>query len=199
MLSGCVGLERNPAPGLYVVLTMRSEFMGHCGRFRGLAEAINRSQYLLPRMERPALVRAIREPARLYGEELPVALADTLIADAGGKQDQLPLIQHGLMLLWKGADSDPDDRLYPATQAEGPGRTSDAPLGSSATEEALLVEPTRVKKRPFDLGDPASRVSLADLLSNHANKVMNQVAPAADEKRRQIIEHLFRALTDINA
>jgi hypothetical protein len=192
-----VGLERNPPPGLYIVLTMRSEFMGHCGRFRGLAEAINRSQYLLPRMERPALVRAIREPARVYGEELPVTLADTLIADAGGRQDQLPLIQHGLMLLWQGAD--PGARSGPAVQAERPGQTAGTPLGPPAPEAAPIGEPTRVKKRQFDLGDHASRVSLAELLSTHADDVMNQVAPAVDEKRRQVIEHLFRALTDINA
>jgi hypothetical protein len=51
-------------------------------------------------MDRPALVRAIREPARLYGGDVDAALADALIADARGGQDQLPLVQHGLMLLW---------------------------------------------------------------------------------------------------
>jgi hypothetical protein len=145
-----VGLECDPSPDLYVVLTMRSEFLGHCARFRGLAESINRSQYLLPRMERPALVRAIREPARLYGGELPVARADALIDDAGGGQDQLPLIQHGLMLWWKDVER-----------------------------------------------DDTATASLADLLSNHADDVMQHVAP--DEQRCRIVEHLFRALTDINA
>ena len=46
-------------------------------------------------MERPALLRAIREPATLYGGEVSRELAERLIADAGGHQDQLPLIQHG--------------------------------------------------------------------------------------------------------
>lgn len=95
-----VALEGAPPPGLYLILTMRSEFMGHCARYEGLAEAVNRGQYLLPRMDRAALVRAIREPAKLYAGEVDAALADALIADAGGGQDQLPLIQHGLMLLW---------------------------------------------------------------------------------------------------
>ena len=194
-----VGLEHNPTPGLFIVLTMRSEFMGHCGRFRGLAETINRSQYLLPQMERPALVRAIREPARLYGGKLSVTLADTLIADAGGRQDQLPLIQHGLMLLWKDAEPDPGDRSHPAIQAGRPGQTSHTFGRPPAPEEALTGKLIRGKKWYLDLEDDASRVNLAELLSNHADDVMNRVVPAADEKRRRAIEHLFRALTDINA
>ena len=37
---------------IYVVLTMRSDFLGDCTEFRGLPEAINASQYLIPRMTR---------------------------------------------------------------------------------------------------------------------------------------------------
>jgi hypothetical protein len=95
-----VGLQQNPPPGLYAILTMRSEFLGVCARFKGLAEAVNRTQYLLPQMDRPALIRAIREPALLYDGEVSRALAERLIADAAGDQDQLPLIQHGLMQLY---------------------------------------------------------------------------------------------------
>jgi hypothetical protein len=34
---------------VHVIVTMRSEFLGECARFTGLAEAINRTQYLVPR------------------------------------------------------------------------------------------------------------------------------------------------------
>jgi hypothetical protein len=91
-------LERRPA-GIYVVVTMRSEFLGACAKFPGFAEAVNRTQYLLPRMDHADLVRAVREPATLFGGQVTRELADRLIEDAGGSQDQLPLIQHGLMLL----------------------------------------------------------------------------------------------------
>ena len=48
---------------IYVVLTMRSEFIGDCAEFPGLAEAINDGQYLVPRMTaRRAAAR--RSPAR---------------------------------------------------------------------------------------------------------------------------------------
>ena len=100
LLAAClVGLLDAPPPGLYAVLTMRSEFLGACSRYEGFAAAVNRAQYLLPRMEHDDLMRAIREPAVLYDGEVTRELAERLIVDGGGGQDQLPLIQHGLMLL----------------------------------------------------------------------------------------------------
>ena len=48
--------SREPdAADVHVVVTMRSEFLGECARFDGLAETINRTQYLVPRMDDDAL------------------------------------------------------------------------------------------------------------------------------------------------
>jgi len=94
-----IGLLENRVPGLYIILTMRSEFLGSCAQFQGFAEAVNQTQYLLPRMAHSDLVRAIREPALIFNGEISMNLASRLIADAGNSQDKLPLIQHGLMLL----------------------------------------------------------------------------------------------------
>jgi formylglycine-generating enzyme required for sulfatase activity len=84
---------------VHVVITMRSEFLGECARFNGLAEAIKR-------MKRDALLRAIRRPAQLYNGEVSLDLAERLIADAAGREDELPLIQHGLMLMWHDAGAE---------------------------------------------------------------------------------------------
>src|SRR5437764_600614 len=35
---------------VYVVLTMRSDFLGHCAVFTGLPEALNDGQFLTPRL-----------------------------------------------------------------------------------------------------------------------------------------------------
>jgi hypothetical protein len=94
-----IALQAEPPEGLYAVLTMRSEFLGACARFDGFAEMVNATQYLLPRMRHADLLRAIREPAALFDGQITRELAERLIADAGGGQDELPLIQHGLMLL----------------------------------------------------------------------------------------------------
>ncbi len=88
---------------VHIAVTMRSEFLGECARFNGLAEAVNRTQYLVPRMDREGLLRAIRRPAMLYGGVVSSELADRLISDVGGREDELPLIQHGLMYMWNTA------------------------------------------------------------------------------------------------
>ncbi len=94
---------RDRATAVHVVVTMRSEFLGECTRFKGLAEAINRTQYLVPGMDHDALLRAIRRPALLFGGEVSLSLAERMIADVAGREDALPLIQHGLMYLWNAA------------------------------------------------------------------------------------------------
>jgi energy-coupling factor transporter ATP-binding protein EcfA2 len=69
---------------VHIIVTMRSEFLGECARFDGLAEAINRTQYLVPRMSHEALLRAIQRPAQIYGGEVTNELAERLIAEARG-------------------------------------------------------------------------------------------------------------------
>jgi hypothetical protein len=98
-----VGFSESAPDGLFVLVTMRSEFLGLCTRFAGLTETINRTQYLLPRMDTDGLLRAVREPALLYGGRVAEQLAERLIADARSSQDELPLIQHGLSRLWESA------------------------------------------------------------------------------------------------
>lgn len=88
---------------IHIAITMRSEFLGECARFSNFAEAVNRTQYLVPRVRYEALLRAIRRPAQLYGGEVTAELAERLAADVRGREDELPLIQHGLMLLWNAA------------------------------------------------------------------------------------------------
>ena len=175
---------------------MRSEFLGHCARFEGLAEAVNKTQYLLPRMERPALLRAICEPAPLYRGEVSQELAERLIADAGGGQDQLPLIQHGLMRLWR------RKRRSRGGSPRRPHHTSTTVLSESPARFEIDEAPLSFRRDDgpvwhLGLEDYRGAGGLATLLSDHADEVMAQAAP--DPERRKIVEHLFRALTDINA
>jgi WD40 repeat protein len=199
-----VGLLESPPTGLYAILTMRSEFLGVCARFKGLAEAVNHTQYLLPQMERPALLRAIREPAPLYDGEVSRELAERLIADAGGGQDQLPLIQHGLMLLWRRKVGTATG-LHGAAEAAVPFRhesgleDADAPVHLGVRDSVSRPSFSHHRGPAWRLGleDYRGAGSLIDLLSSHADEVMAQAAPNA--RRKKIVEHLFRALTDINA
>ncbi|MFO1433116.1 MAG: WD40 repeat domain-containing protein [Candidatus Competibacteraceae bacterium] len=88
---------------LYVLITMRSDFLGDCTLFAGLPEALNDSQFLTPRLTREQLQEAIIGPARVFGGEVEPALVNRLLNDMGTDPDQLPLMQHALMRLWNRA------------------------------------------------------------------------------------------------
>jgi tetratricopeptide (TPR) repeat protein/energy-coupling factor transporter ATP-binding protein EcfA2 len=85
---------------IYVVLTMRSDFLGDCAQFWGLPEAINEGQYLIPRMTRDERRSAITGPARVADAEISPPLVNRLLNDAGERPDQLPILQHALMRTW---------------------------------------------------------------------------------------------------
>jgi energy-coupling factor transporter ATP-binding protein EcfA2 len=56
--------EQEEVP-VYVCLTMRSDYIGDCDAFPGLPEAMNRGQYLVPRLNRTQRQEAIEGPIRL--------------------------------------------------------------------------------------------------------------------------------------
>lgn len=89
--------------GIYVVLTMRTEFLGHCVRYLDLPEAINRAQYLTPRLSRKELESAITGPARVFGGDVAPELANELINSLSVDEDQLVLLQHALARMWRQA------------------------------------------------------------------------------------------------
>ncbi|HEV2707169.1 MAG TPA: tetratricopeptide repeat protein [Pyrinomonadaceae bacterium] len=85
---------------VYIVLTMRSDFLGDCAQFRDLPERINESQYLIPRMTRDQQRDAITCPAAVRGARLTPRLLHRLLNDVGDNPDQLPILQHALMRTW---------------------------------------------------------------------------------------------------
>ncbi|HBL30162.1 MAG TPA: hypothetical protein DD490_25280 [Acidobacteria bacterium] len=89
-----------PDAEIYVALTMRTDFLGHCVRFLELPEAINRAQYLTPRLTRAELERAITGPALVFGGDVDPALAAALSNSLDRDFDQLPLLQHALARMW---------------------------------------------------------------------------------------------------
>ena len=85
---------------IYVAITMRSDFLGDCARFRGLAEAVSDGQYLIPRLSRDELRQAIVGPVGVRGGRIDEALVQRLLNDVGDDPDQLPVLQHALMRAW---------------------------------------------------------------------------------------------------
>lgn len=85
---------------VYIVITMRSDFLGDCAQFRDLPEAINDGQYLIPRMTRDQRREAITGPVAVGGGEIAGRLVNRLLNDVGDDPDHLPILQHALMRTW---------------------------------------------------------------------------------------------------
>lgn len=85
---------------IYIILTMRSDFLGDCAQFTGLAEAINAGQYLVPRMTRDERRAAISGPVGVSSAEISPVLLTRLVNDVGDNPDQLSILQHALNRTW---------------------------------------------------------------------------------------------------
>ncbi len=92
--------QRDVSVPIYVVTTMRSDFIGDCAFFRGLPEMVNRSQFLVPRLTREQQRMAMIGPARVFGGDIEPRLVNRLLDEMGADPDQLPLLQHCLMQMW---------------------------------------------------------------------------------------------------
>ena len=88
---------------IYVILTMRSDYIGESAVFEGLPEALNESLYLTPRLTREQRHEAIEYPAHVFDGRVEPDLVARLLNDMGSGPDRLPLMQHALMRMWKGA------------------------------------------------------------------------------------------------
>jgi len=85
---------------IYIVLTMRSDFIGDCARYRDLPEVVATGLYLIPRMTREQRRSAITNPVRVGGGTIAPRLVNRLLNDVGEDPDQLPIMQHALMRVW---------------------------------------------------------------------------------------------------
>lgn len=89
---------------VYIICTMRSDYIGQCSAFRGLPEYIGFSQFFVPRLKRKDLKLVIEEPAILSGNKISQRLIERLVFDLAEGVDQLPILQHALSQIWLAAD-----------------------------------------------------------------------------------------------
>lgn len=97
-----IAIKRNLP--IYVICTMRSDYIGQCSAFRGLPEYIGFSQFFVPRLKRKDLKQVIEEPALLSGNRISQRLIERLLYDLSEGVDQLPILQHALSQIWLAAD-----------------------------------------------------------------------------------------------
>ena len=160
---------------IYVVCTMRSDYIGQCNAFAGLPEMIGFSHYFVPRLTRAQLRRVVLEPARLNGDTIAPRLAERLIYDLSEGEDQLPLLQHALAAVWRQADEhDTILDLLAYYRCGGMG-AADLP-----TEDLA-----RIQAGSEALPEEAGSYGPAAVLNRHADDLFNQATQAEDDARAE--------------
>jgi energy-coupling factor transporter ATP-binding protein EcfA2 len=89
---------------VYVVICIRSDFVGNCSNYPSLTEYINLSHYLVPQMGRDSYRAAIMGPLSLTHAKLSPDVLQEVLNNVGDRADQLPVLQHLMMRLfnyWK--------------------------------------------------------------------------------------------------
>ncbi len=85
---------------IYVVLTMRSDFIGECSQFQEFTGLINESNFLIPQMSREDFREAVVGPISVGGATIDAPLLQHILNTIEDKTDQLPVLQHAMMRTW---------------------------------------------------------------------------------------------------
>ena len=186
---------------IYVIFTMRSDFIGQCAAFRGLPEYIGFSQFFVPRLNRAQLQLVIEEPAVLSGNQITRRLTERLIHDLTEGVDQLPILQHALNQIWHAANNGIEEMdLIHYAMVGG------MPIAELPEDQVL-----KFKKWFDDLPENIKACyhapSLQNVLDTHTNKLFEQARAyyientgkdISNEDTKAIIKNAFSCLTKID-
>ncbi|HLE83377.1 MAG TPA: ATP-binding protein, partial [Thermoanaerobaculia bacterium] len=100
-VSVLLALAEESALPVYVVLTMRADFIRDCDDIQDLPDALNRSLFLVPRLTREQFREAIEGPVRWSDGSIANRLLDRLLNDSNREHDELPVLQHALLRTWR--------------------------------------------------------------------------------------------------
>lgn len=101
LINMIMDLVREESSRVYVVLTMRSDYLDECTNYPGFTEVINRGYYLLPKMNLEEIRRAIIMPVQLRNAGITAELVEMLLTEVSNNYDSLPVLQHALMRTWE--------------------------------------------------------------------------------------------------
>ena len=175
---------------IYVIITMRSDYIGDCSKFEGLPEEINEGEYLIPRLSREEYKSVIEGPVRVGGAKLAPRLLQRLLNDIGTESDQLPCLQHALMRTWDAwVDRDEGEELdledYRAIGGMGKALSIHADeIFDTFTDKGIRETATRMFRAITEKGDdnrgirrPLRLQQLADITNHSIEEVRSVVDP----------------------
>lgn len=190
--------ERLP---IYIIFTMRSDYIGQCAAFRGLPESIGFSQFFVPRLNRNELLDVVEEPAVLSGNRISRRLTDRLVHDIVEGIDQLPLLQHTLNQIWVAANDGKDEMDLLHYAMVGGLSVDELP------DEDKIIFNKWFNDLPKNIQACYNEPKLQNVLDSHANKLFETANEYYKEKngetisievKNSIIKTAFTCLTKID-
>ncbi len=160
---------------IYVVLTMRSDFLGNLVAFFGLPEAVNRGLYLTPRLGPDQLKSIIASPLSLVGGEIDPVLASRLVNTLEG-EDELPIMEHALLRMWNRAQAAERNSIRVEDF-----ETVCAPHKRSSSSDGARPVLSGQAKLSYAIDNHASEIY--DTLSSQQQRLARQVFLALVERR----------------
>jgi hypothetical protein len=86
---------------VYVAITIRTDELHKCSRYRDLTDVVNDGQFLTPDLDRSEVKEAIEGPIAVFGGKAEPALSTWLLNSLKEEYDKLPLMQHALRFLYR--------------------------------------------------------------------------------------------------
>lgn len=199
-----IRIAREEELPIYVVFTMRSDYIGQCVAFRGFAEMIGLSTYFVPRLKREEIQEVIESPAKLNGNKISMRLTQRILNDLGDGVDQLPVLQHTLYQVWSDADKGQKELDLLNYAKVGGLAPSKLPPEDKITFKHWL------KDQSEDIQKLYEKPKLRNVLNRHANELFltahryynkNRGADRpelTEEEAQEILRIAFTGLTKID-
>jgi WD40 repeat protein len=85
---------------IFIILTMRSEYLSECSHFRGLTNMVNNSNYFVPDIGTDNWREIIEKTVNSAGAKIDQDLVEAILSDLKDITGQLPVFQHAMMRTW---------------------------------------------------------------------------------------------------
>jgi len=187
---------------LYIICTMRSDYIGNAPAYRGLPELIGKSQFFVPRLNREEISQVIEEPTILSGNKISKRLIQRLINDLNVvNTDVLPSLQHALRQIWNNANKGQEELdLLHYAMAGGIVANDLSKEDEQKFNQWKLSQP---EFKQILLNKVQPNKGIGNVLNHHADLLYENIhnqegLNLPKEKAQKFIQNFYQCLTQID-